>query len=442
MGVLSLSPWSHHLIIHPDNIVHIVPAAMGPGRTAEPGEAQGDSQPPPPQGGEGGPQYMRRGDTEVVREQPTSWEDAHYAMQHGPSQEAELRLSQPSHPPRPGPPRLSPGQSQRSSVAPPQQPLPRPATQQPPLSQPARGSSSQPLSPVPVQPQSSPWAAGSPAKSPRQSVEHAAASQAPPPSQPASQARVATGQLPTNEGPPQPQPPQLQPQPPPPEEPLPTAQPSCGSRCVPPPPPLPPRNMRLQSVLQPTFGRAGAVGLDQIPFALLGRAGAGAGAGAGSSAGAGAGAAQPSARSEASEQTQGGAAPTPAPSAPASGPVLAPAPVPAPVSAPLPLALSAPILAINAPLDGLQQMLADKAAERALNEQNRTRVAAEVDVMMDNGVRINPLCAQMYGEQRGEAATAEPSPSATAAQPVASAQSSAPGGTVDELEIDDDECGY
>ena len=91
---------------------------------------------------------------------------------------------------------------------------------------------------------------------------------------------------------------------------------------------------------------------------------------------------------------------------------------------------------------GLQQMLADKAVERALNEQNRTRVAAEVDVMMDNGVRINPLCAQMYGEQRGEAATAELSPSATAAQPVASAQSSAPGGTVDELEIDDDECGY
>ena len=29
VGVLSLSPWSHHLIIHPENIVHIVPAAMG-----------------------------------------------------------------------------------------------------------------------------------------------------------------------------------------------------------------------------------------------------------------------------------------------------------------------------------------------------------------------------------------------------------------------------
>ena len=70
---------------------------------------------------------------------------------------------------------------------------------------------------------------------------------------------------------------------------------------------------------------------------------------------------------------------------------------------------------------------------------------------MDNGVRINPLCEQMYGgdkrgEHGGEAAAAEPSPGASAAQPVASAaaQSSGPGpgGTVDELEFDDDEFGY
>ena len=30
-------------------------------------------------------------------------------------------------------------------------------------------------------------------------------------------------------------------------------------------------------------------------------------------------------------------------------------------------------------------------------EQMRARVAAEVDVAMDNGVRINPLLARMYG---------------------------------------------
>ena len=93
-------------------------------------------------------------------------------------------------------------------------------------------------------------------------------------------------------------------------------------------------------------------------------------------------------------------------------------------------------------------MLAEKAAERSLNAQKRTRIAAEVDVLMDNGVRINPLCEQMYGgDKRGEP-VAEPtaSPGASAAQPVASAaaQSSGPGpgGTVDELEFDDDEFGY
>ena len=102
---------------------------------------------------------------------------------------------------------------------------------------------------------------------------------------------------------------------------------------------------------------------------------------------------------------------------------------------------AAPALASTAPLDGLQRMLAEKAAERSLNAQKRTRIAAEVDVLMDNGVRIHPLCEQMYGGDRsGEAAPAL-SPGASAAQPVgsAAAQSSAPGGTVDELEFDEDD---
>ena len=86
-------------------------------------------------------------------------------------------------------------------------------------------------------------------------------------------------------------------------------------------------------------------------------------------------------------------------------------------------------------------MLADKEADCARNERERARIQEEVDVLMDNGVRINPLCEQMYGGDRSGEAAAEPSPCASAAQPVASAaaQSSAPGGTVDELEFDDDE---
>ena len=75
--------------------------------------------------------------------------------------------------------------------------------------------------------------------------------------------------------------------------------------------------------------------------------------------------------------------------------------------------------------DGLQQMLAkkamSKAMERLLNAQKRTRIAAEVDALMDNGVRIHPLCEQMYGGDRsGEAA-----PAPSAAQPVGSAGSAA-----------------
>jgi len=80
----------------------------------------------------------------------------------------------------------------------------------------------------------------------------------------------------------------------------------------------------------------------------------------------------------------------------------------------------------------LPQMLARKKKEMLLNAQKRTRIDAEVDKLMDNGVRIHPLCAQMHGggDRSGEAA-----PAPSAAQPVgsAAAQSSAPGSAVDEL---------
>ena len=95
----------------------------------------------------------------------------------------------------------------------------------------------------------------------------------------------------------------------------------------------------------------------------------------------------------------------------------------------------------DTPVDDLQRMLADKAARRVADEQTRMRIAAEVDVLMDNGVRIHPLCEQMYGGDRSGEAAPAPSPGASAAQPVgsAAAQSSAPGGTVDELEFDEDD---
>ena len=82
--------------------------------------------------------------------------------------------------------------------------------------------------------------------------------------------------------------------------------------------------------------------------------------------------------------------------------------------------------------NNLPQMLAKKKTERLLNAQKRKRIVAEVDDLMDNGVRIHPLCAQMYG---GGDRSGETAPAPSAAQPVgsAAAQSSAPGGAVDEL---------
>ena len=47
--------------------------------------------------------------------------------------------------------------------------------------------------------------------------------------------------------------------------------------------------------------------------------------------------------------------------------------------------------------------MADKAARRVADEQMRTRIAAEVDVAMDNGVHINPLLRHVYGGRSGEA---------------------------------------
>ena len=44
----------------------------------------------------------------------------------------------------------------------------------------------------------------------------------------------------------------------------------------------------------------------------------------------------------------------------------------------------------DAPVDDLQRMLADKAARRVADEQTRMRIAAEVDVAMDNGVQSSP----------------------------------------------------
>ena len=55
----------------------------------------------------------------------------------------------------------------------------------------------------------------------------------------------------------------------------------------------------------------------------------------------------------------------------------------------------------DAPVDDLQRMLADKAARRVADEQTRMRIAA--DVAMDNGVHINPLLRQVYGERSSEA---------------------------------------
>ena len=100
----------------------------------------------------------------------------------------------------------------------------------------------------------------------------------------------------------------------------------------------------------------------------------------------------------------------------------------------------------DAPVDDLQRMLADKAARRVADEQTRMRIAAEVDVAMDNGVHINPLLRQAYGERSREAAPAAEGASQCASAvppPVASAHVAASarssvraGGSVDDLELD------
>ena len=53
------------------------------------------------------------------------------------------------------------------------------------------------------------------------------------------------------------------------------------------------------------------------------------------------------------------------------------------------------------PLDGLQQMLADKEAELELNELKRARIDDDVGKLMDNGVCINPLLRARYGPASG-----------------------------------------
>tara|TARA_B110001452_G_C15060263_1_gene370123 strand:+ start:357 stop:764 length:408 start_codon:yes stop_codon:yes gene_type:complete len=92
---------------------------------------------------------------------------------------------------------------------------------------------------------------------------------------------------------------------------------------------------------------------------------------------------------------------------------------------------------VGQPLDDLQQMLANSAAKKAADEQMRQRVATDVDQMMDNGVRINPMMLRMFGpgNRRPEALAAETlQPSQP--NPVSSA---ALGGSVADLEIDDDD---
>ena len=60
----------------------------------------------------------------------------------------------------------------------------------------------------------------------------------------------------------------------------------------------------------------------------------------------------------------------------------------------------------DAPVDDLQRMLADKAARRVADEQDAhayRRGGGRLDVAMDNGVHINPLLRQVYGERSSEA---------------------------------------
>ena len=76
-------------------------------------------------------------------------------------------------------------------------------------------------------------------------------------------------------------------------------------------------------------------------------------------------------------------------------------------------------------------------AKKAADEQMRQRVATDVDQMMDNGVRINPMMLQMFGsgDRRPEALAAE---TLQPSQPNP-ASSAALGGSVADLEIDDDD---
>ena len=46
-----------------------------------------------------------------------------------------------------------------------------------------------------------------------------------------------------------------------------------------------------------------------------------------------------------------------------------------------------------------RQQLAKRGTKVETDAEMRARVASEVDAMMDNGVRINPLLRQMYGNQ-------------------------------------------
>ena len=49
--------------------------------------------------------------------------------------------------------------------------------------------------------------------------------------------------------------------------------------------------------------------------------------------------------------------------------------------------------------DLLSNMLASKTQQKNADDDMRERVAAEVDDMMDNGVKINPLLRQLYGSK-------------------------------------------
>jgi len=94
--------------------------------------------------------------------------------------------------------------------------------------------------------------------------------------------------------------------------------------------------------------------------------------------------------------------PPPPPQAPPPPPV-PPPPVSPPIAASSTVARTLPPAVVRAPpaspapLDGLQQMLANKAAEQKLNEQKRASIDNDVERLFDNGVCINPLLRAAYG---------------------------------------------